>query len=68
MEQIDPRQYGQLEEQVAALRREVDSMSRDMKDLLALANKSKGGFWMGMTVASLVGGLITWFIDHFVTR
>jgi hypothetical protein len=24
-----------------------------------LANKSKGGFWMGMTIASMAGGVIT---------
>jgi hypothetical protein len=30
-----------------------------VKVLLELANKSKGGFWMGMTIASMMGGFIT---------
>ena len=33
--------------------------------LLELANKSKGGFWMGMTIASGVGGVISWIASHW---
>jgi len=35
--------------------------------LLELANKSKGGFWTGMMIASAIGGLIT-FIGGKVLR
>jgi hypothetical protein len=35
-------------------------IKKDVKELLALANKSRGGFWMGMVIASGVGGLITY--------
>jgi hypothetical protein len=40
-------------------------MERQIEELLALANKGKGGFWMGMTIASMVGGVITWAAGHF---
>jgi hypothetical protein len=40
-------------------------MERQIEELLALANKGKGGFWMGMTIASMVGGAITWVAGHF---
>ena len=43
---------------------ELDGIKTDVKELLALANKSKGGFWMGMTIASAVGGFITFFVDR----
>jgi len=64
MSDIDPREFGKLEAQVQALQAEVHSMSADVKSLLALANKSKGGFWGGMMVASAAGGVFTFFVDR----
>jgi hypothetical protein len=65
--EIDPIQYGKLIAQVDNLTSKVDSMDNDIKELLALANKSKGGFWMGMTIASMAGGFITWVVSHWRT-
>lgn len=65
MDEVSAREFGRLEAQVEALQKEVHSLSKDVKCLLELANKSKGGFWMGMTIASLVGGGITFFMDRF---
>jgi DNA anti-recombination protein RmuC len=59
MSDIDARDFGKLEAQVAALQTEVHQLANDVKALLELANKSKGGFWMGMTIASMAGGVIT---------
>jgi hypothetical protein len=53
-----------LEAEVQALKSELDDIKTDVKELLALANKSKGGFWMGMTIASIAGGVITFFVDR----
>jgi DNA anti-recombination protein RmuC len=64
MSDIDARDFGKLEAQVASLQTEVHQLSTDVKALLELANKSKGGFWGGMMVASAVGGLITFIIDR----
>lgn len=63
MNQIDPIQYGKLIAQVDNLTDKVDSMDADVKELLALANKSKGGFWMGMAIASAVSGFVAWFVS-----
>lgn len=60
MSNIDARDFGKLEAQVEALQNEVHTLSKDVKALLELANKSKGGFWMGMTIASTVGGILTY--------
>ena len=65
MDEVSAREFGKLEAQVEALQDEVSDLRRDVKCLLELANKSKGGFWMGMTIASGVGGLVTFFIDRF---
>jgi hypothetical protein len=40
-------------------------MQSDIKELLALANKGKGGFWMGMTIASAFGGIVSWVTTHW---
>lgn len=62
---VDPIEYGRLISTVESLEKKVDAMEADIKSLLALANKSKGGFWMGMTIASFVGGFVTWASSHF---
>ena len=67
MPEIDPREFGKLEGPVEALNVEVHALRNDVKALLELANKSKGGFWMGMTIASTVGGLLT-FIGERVFK
>jgi cell division protein FtsB len=64
MSDIDARDFGKLEAQVEALQKEMHTLSTDVKALLELANKSKGGFWMGMTIASAVGGFITFVADR----
>ena len=61
---ISAREFGKLEAQVEALQNEVHQLSKDVKALLELANKGKGGFWGGMMVASAVGGLITFVADR----
>ena len=64
MSDIDARDFGKLEAQVEALQKEMHSLSADVKALLELANKGKGGFWMGMTIASFMGGIITFIADR----
>jgi hypothetical protein len=64
MSDIDARDFGKLEAQVEALQKEMHSLSTDVKALLELANKGKGGFWMGMTIASFMGGIITFIADR----
>jgi hypothetical protein len=64
MAEIDARDFGRLEAQVEALNGQVSQLSTDVKALLELANKGKGGFWMGMTIASFMGGVITFVADR----
>jgi len=67
MSDIDPREFGRLEAQVQALQTEVHAMREDIKTLLEMANKSKGGMFVGMAIASVVGGIIS-FIATKVIR
>lgn len=62
--EIDLVKYGVLWQRVQDMDKKMDKMERQLEELVALANKSKGGFWMGMTIASMAGGLITWVAGH----
>lgn len=64
MSDIDPVKFGLLIGQVKTLEDQVSDLQKDVKELLELANKSKGGFWMGMTIASGVGAIISWIASH----
>ena len=66
MSDIDARDFGRIEAQVEALQTEVHQLAKDVKELLELANKSKGGFWMGMTIASMAGGFITFIAGRLI--
>lgn len=62
---IDPIKVGVMWQKVEVMESEVSELRKDVKELLALANKSKGGFWMGMTIASLFGGFIAYVGNFF---
>jgi hypothetical protein len=64
--EIDPVKYGQLWEKVDQLSTKVDKLEDGMEELLALANKGRGGFWVGMMVVSALSTFIG-FISHYFT-
>jgi len=68
MSEIDPREFGKLEAQVEALQAEVHAMREDIKALLEMANRSKGGFFVGMAIASFAGGLVTFIADRVFSK
>lgn len=65
---IDPRSFGRLEAEVQSLQSEVADLRADVKTLLELANKSKGGFWIGMAIASAAGGVVTFIADKVLVK
>jgi hypothetical protein len=64
MPDIDLREFGKLEAQVEVLQTEVTALRDDVKKLLAMANKSKGGFWVGMAIASSISGISAFVLDR----
>jgi hypothetical protein len=62
--EIDLVKYGVLWQKVQDMDKKVDKMERNVEELLALANKGRGGFWMGMTIASSVGAVVAWLAGH----
>lgn len=68
MSDIDLREFGKLEAQVEVLQSEVHALREDVKTLLAMANKSKGGFWVGMAIASAISGAAAFILDRIFFR
>ena len=67
MTDINPIEFGKMKEQIDHLQKTQNELQKDMKEILALANQSKGGFWMGMAIASFVGGLISIVIRNWMS-
>ena len=63
--EIDPVRYGQLWEKGDSLTAKVDKLEAGMEELLALANKGRGGFWAGMAIVSAFSTFIG-FVTHYV--
>ena len=62
--EIDLVKYGVLWQKVQDMDKKMEKMERNVEELLALANKGRGGFWMGMTIASSVGAAVAWVASH----
>lgn len=63
--EIDPVKYGVLWQKVQDLDKKVDKLEASMEELLALANKGKGGLWAGMVIVSAFSTCVGYFINFF---
>ena len=63
---IDPVKYGVMWQKVQSMEKTINKLECQMEELLALANKSKGGMFAGMAVVSFIGG-IAGYISHVFT-
>ena len=66
--EIDLFKYGQLVAQVDQLSTKVDKLEAGMEELLALANKGRGGFWAGMMIVSCFSSVIGFLSHYFVSK
>ena len=66
-EGIDPIRYGALWQKVQDLDKKVDKLESGMEELLALANKGRGGLWVGMTIVSAVSTVVG-YLTHWMHK
>ena len=66
--QIDPVKYGQLWEKVDQLSAKVDKLEEGMAELLELAHRGRGAFWVGMVVVSAVFTALGYFSTSLVHK
>jgi hypothetical protein len=72
---IDLVRYGALwqkvenyEEKFDAMNAKIDKMESKLETLCYLAERGRGGFWMGMLVVSAISTVTGWFIHLFTGR
>jgi hypothetical protein len=63
---LDPIKFGITIQKVEAMEFEVAELRKDVKALLELANKGRGGLWAGMMVISAISAFIG-FLSHYIT-
>ena len=63
--EIDPIKFGVTWQKVEAMEAEVAELRKDVKALLELANKGRGGFWAGMAIVSAFSTFIG-FVSHYI--
>ena len=66
---LDPVKYGVLwntvennEKKLEELNKKMDKMEAKLETLCYLAERGRGGFWMGMLVVSAISTLVGWFL------
>jgi len=70
--EIDPVKYGVLwqkvedyEKKFDSMERKIDNMDADLKKLVGMAERSRGGFWVGMTIVAGISTVVGWAIHLF---
>jgi hypothetical protein len=61
---IDLVRYGVLWHKVEKMEEEVSELRKDMKTLIAMAERSKGGMFMGMAIVSALSSVIG-YVTHW---
>lgn len=69
---FDPVKYGVLwqkvedyEKKLGSMEKKIDSMDADLKKLVGMAERSRGGFWVGMVIVSAISTMVGWVIHLF---
>lgn len=62
---IDLVKYGALWQKVEEMDKKVEKMETILDELLALANKGRGGLWFGMSIASAVSAVVGFLLSMF---
>ena len=63
--EIDLVKYGVLWQKVQDMDKKMDKVERQLEELVALANKGRGGLWFGMTVVSGASAVVGYFISYW---
>jgi hypothetical protein len=63
--EIDLVKYGVLWQKVQDMDKKMDKVERQLEELVALANKGRGGLWFGMTIVSGASAVVGYFLSYF---
>ena len=68
MSEIDPIKVGVMWQKLETMENEVAELRADVKTLLAMAERSKGGLWAGMIIVSALSSLVGFFAHWFTAK
>jgi hypothetical protein len=63
--EIDLVKYGVLWQKVQDMDKKMDKVEHQLEELVALANKGRGGLWFGMTVVSGASAVVGYFLSYW---
>ena len=63
--EIDLVKYGVLWQKVQDMDKKMDKVERQLEELVALANKGRGGLWFGMTIVSSVSVVVGYLLNYW---
>ncbi len=63
--EIDLVKYGVLWQKVQDMDKKMDKVERQLEELVALANKGRGGLWFGMTIVSGASAVVGYFLSYW---
>jgi hypothetical protein len=64
MPDVDPVKFGLLIGQVKTLESQVSDLQKDVKQLLAIANKAQGAMWLALLIVSGLSGIVSYIVSH----
>ena len=68
MAEIDPIKFGVMWHKVETMEKEISELRQDVKTLLEMANKSKGGLWAGMMIVSAFSSFVGYISHYFSVK
>jgi hypothetical protein len=68
MAEIDPIKVGVMWQKLETMENEVAELRADVKKLLAMAERSKGGLWAGMIIVSAFSSIVGFFAHYFSSK
>jgi len=75
MAEIDLVKYGVLwqkvedyEKKFDSMEKKIDKLENSIEKLISMADKSKGGFWVGMMIVSSISSLVGFFSHYFTFK
>jgi hypothetical protein len=63
--EIDLVKYGVLWQKVQDMDKKMDKVERQLEELVALANKGRGGLWFGMSIVSGASAVVGYFLSYW---
>ena len=68
MSEIDPIKFCVMWHKVETMEKEISELRQDVKTLLEMANKSKGGLWAGMMIVSAFSSFVGYISHYFSVK